>query len=660
MSLTASSPHRTEVDTSDLYEEILDLLYKGESAEAFNSLLHKVQMLEEDGLTRSGLLGAVQRALAISQRLELHQQNDRGLRAVFESAQALTGLRELSQVLSQIVERGRKLLGSELAWLADVEPGTGRWTVLAVDGAHTHDILGMNPPVDQGIAGHVRKTRLPFFTHDYAADARFEHNAETDVSITREGLQAVIAVPLMSDDEVTGILIVGDRYARTYLSWEISILSILAAHASIAVRNAQAFELTRQALTDAEHANLRLQEQTQALEFAAEAHERLAKLLAKGGTLKQMTQMVAQMLDGQVRFLDAAGIELCVATPAGYEAPEVSGLEKTMFGIDSNIRSAISQSRLAGGSVAVRTIKGYFCQVAAVLSGDELLGAMVIHTRTKMTEQAVRIFERSATATAVLRLSAEKKSASFHQDVNLTVRALLEPSQHSDGDLLHHVERLGLDTSAGIVIALIQTDREKTPYVIRRLSEQYRAFSAMVTDIDRSVVMLINHADVPQLQADLSTLLFAELNLSGVASLSGPHLGLPSLAQAYGHVKRSIRLLHGLKRNKCVVQESALRMYAVLFQHQSAEELDAFFEAMVGSLVAHDAKRNTQLAHTLLAYLDHMQNARATAKYLQIHVNTLHNRLESIANLLGPWSVDGRAVEIHLALRLLQLKTGLH
>ena len=106
MSLTASSPHRTEVDTSDLYEEILDLLYKGESAEAFNSLLHKVQMLEEDGLTRSGLLGAVQRALAISQRLELHQQNDRGLRAVFESAQALTGLRELSQVLSQIVERG--------------------------------------------------------------------------------------------------------------------------------------------------------------------------------------------------------------------------------------------------------------------------------------------------------------------------------------------------------------------------------------------------------------------------------------------------------------------------------------------------------------------------------------------------------------------------
>jgi len=172
--------------------------------------------------------------------------------------------------------------------------------------------------------------------------------------------------------------------------------------------------------------------------------------------------------------------------------------------------------------------------------------------------------------------------------------------------------------------------------------------------------MLINHADVPQLQADLSTLLFAELNLSGVASLSGPHLGLPSLAQAYGHVKRSIRLLHGLKRNKCVVQESALRMYAVLFQHQSAEELDAFFEAMVGSLVAHDAKRNTQLAHTLLAYLDHMQNARATAKYLQIHVNTLHNRLESIANLLGPWSVDGRAVEIHLALRLLQLKTGLH
>lgn len=660
MSMAASSPDESKVDTSVLYEEILNLLYKGEGAEAFSSLLQKVQALEKDGPMRSSLLSAVQRALAVSQRMELHQQNDRGLRAVFESAQALTGLKELNQVLSQIVERGRKLLGSDLAWLADVEPVTGRWTVLSVDGVHTHDILGMNPPVDQGIAGHVRKTRLPFSTQNYAADSRFEHNTETDISVTREGLQAVIAVPLLSEDEVTGILIVGDRYARTYLSWEISILSILATHASIAVRNAQAFDLTRQALTHAEHANLRLKEQTRALEFAAEAHERLAKLLAKGGNLKQLTQMVAQMLDGQVRFLDAAGIELCVATPTGYEAPEVSGLGKTMAGIDSNLHAAISQSRVAGGSVATRTIKGYFCQVAAVLSGDELLGAMVIHTREKMTEQAVRIFERSATATAVLRLSAEKKSASFHQDVNLTVRGLLDPNQHSAGDLVHHVERLGLDTTAGILVALIQADREKTPYVIRKLSEQYRAFSPMVADIDGNVVMLINHSDPLQLQGDLTVLLFAELNLSGVASLSGPHLGLPPLAQAYGHLKRSISLLHGLKRTQCVVQESELRMYAVLFQHQSADELDAFFDAVVGRLLAHDAKRNTQFAHTLLAYLDHMQNARATAKHLHIHVNTLHNRLENIANLLGSWDTDGRAVEIHLALRLLKLKASPH
>src|SRR5690625_3603448 len=44
-----------------------------------------------------------------------HQQKERALHTVFESAQALTELKELDSLLLNIAERGRKLLGSDLA-----------------------------------------------------------------------------------------------------------------------------------------------------------------------------------------------------------------------------------------------------------------------------------------------------------------------------------------------------------------------------------------------------------------------------------------------------------------------------------------------------------------------------------------------------------------
>ncbi|KRB85117.1 sugar diacid utilization regulator [Noviherbaspirillum sp. Root189] len=643
--------------TLETYEEILRLLDQGEERHAsLTSLLQEVEMLADDHPYRASLLGAAHRALTIGKRLEQHQQNELSLRAVFESAHALTELKELNQVLFDIVERGRRLLGSDLAWLSGVNPEDGNLCVLAVSGVHSNQALKTNPPVNAGVAGHVLRTRSPFATHDYMADTRFEHNPESDAMINGEALQSLVAVPLLSGPELTGILLVGDRYTRSYLPREISILATLAAHASVAVRNAQAFDLTRRALIDTEQANQRLKEQTAALELAADAHERLTKLLAKGASLKELIHSVANILDGRVTYLDAAGIEVCVATPPNYEAPEIIGSYQSVSGIDSNIQSAVGQSRVTGRAIAAQSATSLHCKVAAVMSGDELFGALVIQTQSPMTEQAVRVFERSATATAVLQLSAEKKSASLDQDINLTVRALLEPSQHTASDMLGQVARHGVDISKPLMLAVIDIEKTKVGYLVRKLSSRMRHRPQLSTEIDGHIVMVINQAENHLLEDELHALLFEELSFPGVAALSGPHFSLHGLAQSYPYVKRSIGLLHALRRKNCVVHESSLRMYAVLFQHQSAEELDATIESLIGRLTEYDAKRTTQLADTLHAYLDNMQNARVTAGVLQIHVNTLHNRLETIRTLLGSWDSDGRVAEIHLALRLRRLK----
>lgn len=638
---------------------MLGLLEQGDDHHfALTPLLREIESLPDDRADRTALLTAAHRALAIGKRMEQHRQNEESLRAVFESAQALTELKDLDQVLFEIVERGRRLLGSDLAWLAGKNPDDGTLCVIAVSGVFSNETLKTHTPVDFGVAGHVLRTRSPFATNDYMGDANFEHSPGNDLMIQREGLQSLVAVPLLNGAEVSGILIVGDRSVRTYVPREISVLATLAAHASVAVRNARAFDLTKQALAKAEQANQQLMEQTASLEFAADAHEQLTKLLAKGASTMELIHAVATILDGQVMYLNAAGFEVCAAVPPGYETPEIIGSYGGISGMDASIQSAVGQSRVSGRATAA-SIPGHdiHCQVAAVMSKDELFGALVIQTRAAMSEQAVRIFERSAMAIAIIQLSADKSSASLDQDINLSVRALIESSQHKDRDeLAARMARHGVDVSKPTMLATVHVEKAKIGYALSKLSSQRRPCPLVATEIGGHVVIMANDGDALAFEDHLRTLLFEELSIPAMASVAGPHQGPASLAQGYLQLKRSMGLLNALRRKNCVVNEAALRLYAVLFQHQSADELDATIDSVIGRLTHHDARRNAQLTETLHSYLDNKQNAKATAGVLDIHVNTLHNRLETIRTLLGPWDTDGRVADIHLMLRLARLR----
>jgi sugar diacid utilization regulator len=72
-------------------------------------------------------------------------------------------------------------------------------------------------------------------------------------------------------------------------------------------------------------------------------------------------------------------------------------------------------------------------------------------------------------------------------------------------------------------------------------------------------------------------------------------------------------------------------------------------------LVADGALSQTS---TLLQYLDSNQNAKITAQRLQIHVNTVRQRLATIEDLLGHWGNASRALEIHIALSLWSLSSS--
>ena len=82
-------------------------------------------------------------------------------------------------------------------------------------------------------------------------------------------------------------------------------------------------------------------------------------------------------------------------------------------------------------------------------------------------------------------------------------------------------------------------------------------------------------------------------------------------------------------------------------------DVHAYIQSTIGALLDYDKRRQAQLITTLQTYLECDGNAAMAARRLYLHVNTMRQRLERIAQLLGDdWHSPKRLLEIQVALHL--------
>ena len=135
--------------------------------------------------------------------------------------------------------------------------------------------------------------------------------------------------------------------------------------------------------------------------------------------------------------------------------------------------------------------------------------------------------------------------------------------------------------------------------------------------------------------------------LQQLAAMAVRALGRTVRAEAAQH---TLTALH--ERTAAMHQAHASSPLQLLLQGVPTAVQQAYAEGLLGTLIRADRSRGTTLARTLLTYMDHGHNARAAARVLGVHVNTLHNRLETISSLLPDWHLPERSLELHVALRL--------
>ena len=128
------------------------------------------------------------------------------------------------------------------------------------------------------------------------------------------------------------------------------------------------------------------------------------------------------------------------------------------------------------------------------------------------------------------------------------------------------------------------------------------------------------------------------------------------MKQSYDDAAACASVLTALGRDGECAGPEDLGPYRFLLARSGRQDVGRFIERTIGPLVEHDANRGAELVKTADVFLAAGRQHAAASADLNIHPNTLYQRLQRISRLLGEgWRFGDRALDMQLALRLHRL-----
>jgi len=576
-------------------------------------------------------------ALQVREAFAARRRRESELSALFDTANDLAALRGVDSVLTAIVRRARQLLGTDVSYLT-LNDNTRKDTYMRVtDGCVSARFQALRLPMGTGLGGLVAQTSAPYATSSYFDDARFRHTTEINDGVRDEGLVAILGVPLIRGSQVIGVLYAADRNGRTFDRSEVALLGSLAAHAAIALDNARLLEETRAALDELSAASRELRAHTASVERAAGAHDRFIDVVLRGGGVEDVAVAVTEALGGTITVLDEEG------------RPTPRPADGECCGVPPDPAGALTLARSTG-----RTVRDGSWWTAAVTVGSELLGGLVLQRDAVLSDADQRILERAALVTALLLLIRRTAGEAENRVRGELLEELLGRTVRDPEGLRERARRLGADLDQPLAVVVARVDERALPRALAGATHLAATRGGLAATHDGAVVLCL-----PNLApADAASTVRRELAATGADPVTvggaGPVRGPAAVAAAHAEAVRCAATLVALGRTGDSASAGELGFFGLLVGE--SRDVRSFVEATLAPVLEYDARRGTDLVATLQAYFEAGASPARAAEALQVHVNTVTQRLERVSRLIGKdWSSPERALEIQLALRLHRL-----
>jgi signal transduction histidine kinase len=231
------------------------------------------------------------------------------LSQLYEASLALTGSLDLRQVLDRIVSGAHELTGADTVLLHLYNPDTDSFQRGASAGAPMSgdSTAGIRPQGMTRRALHQRRTILVGDTHE-----------EPDINsrLVTMGIRSVILVPLISHDQVLGVLNAYSSQPHKFTEADLQLVSALGNQASAAIENARLFQTVAEvrdkmrAILDSAHDGILMFDLAGRVVMANPALEKLLSIQRGWVEGRLLTEM-----------LDRPGLD--IASQLGYSPPAI-------------------------------------------------------------------------------------------------------------------------------------------------------------------------------------------------------------------------------------------------------------------------------------------------------------------------------------------------
>lgn len=619
----------------------LELLAREASPVEFEGPLVQARAQGASASVLAELEAAKLAALRVRAIMRRHARRETELAALFDTAGDLAGLRDLDAVLEAITRRARRLLSADIAYLTLNDDERGETYMRVTDGSVSAAFRRLRLPMGTGLVGLVAQTAMPYTSAHYLGDEQFRHRGFIDSAVAEEGIVAILGVPMRLGSRVIGVLTAANRSERPFDQEEVALLGSLAAHAAVAIDNARLLEETQTALEELSAANEVIKARSAAVEQAARAHDRMTAVVVRGGGVEDVGAVVTELLGGTLHVLDADGRHLATT---GTESAALS--DEELSGVMASAHSARAQGR---------TVRRGDLWIASVTTGDEMLGTLVLRTADEVSGADQRILERAALVTALLVLFQRSVTEAEGRVRGELLDDLLSDRRTDADTLIVRARRVNVDLTAPHVLLCARYEshdhRQRAAFWASSFAAVEHGLAAARGD---EIVLLLPGERAGDTARRVAKELGASLGRPATVGAAGPVDGPSGIAAAHLEARRCADALLALGRRGDGAGSSELGFVGLLIG--DGRDVPGFLDGTLGPVLGYDERRGTALVRTLDAYFGSGGSLSRTAERLHIHVNTVSQRLDRIARLLGEdWQSPERALELQLALRLHRL-----
>jgi GAF domain-containing protein len=601
------------------------------------------RLLVADGADEARTDQEARSAVEVASLLQERRQRAVELAALNDIAGRLAAVADPADLLVEVVDQARRLLGVDLTYVALLVGDDLRIEVAS--GERSSALVGTRLPRTAGLVGSVAASGTPRWTSDYAADPELVHEESADRAARAESIRGLLGVPLAVRGRVLGVLLAAKREERRFGAHEISLLTGLAAHAAVAIDNAR----TAAELRDAK----------EGLESTLRLDADLTRAVLAGGDPESLVERVQALTDVPVRWVEhpadgPVGAALAGAARSGEPGPVVVGAETVqpvaaagqVFGalVAGRVGPGVGVGVGVGVGLGLGDAAGAVVGTAPPRGGLADAGSAGAVPTGAVPADALLLLERAAPLIALTLVGARAtaRAAQLGRDI-ATVDLLSRGEPDAAAD--HRRWRgAGLDPRRPHVVVVVEGD----PDAARRHVAGLGLGGHVASAVHRDRFVLIAPASL-RLEERWGA------QEAPVAGLAGPVVETAGLRAAWGEAARTARALTALGRRPGsgggLSRGDDLGVFAVLLSRAGTRELHEQVERELGPVLSEEARRGVPLTETLEVFLDQGRRPTATASALRVHVNTVYQRLATLDGLLGPaWRE--RALELQVLLRL--------